>query len=156
MSTSPPTRGASLSNAPTQLRGQRLTTTAFTASCSTCCRSSSTPALSTVSSRAVQPSAGAKKSPSRGVSIALLGESAACSWHCMAASSKNLRCKRLSQALHFSWYLSQQNRASWYRFSAEPGVEDCSGIWDHLSKAFQLSGHIFLQKPFGGCWVLPW
>jgi len=117
MPTSPPKRGTSLSNAPTQLRGQRLTNTAFTASCSTCCRSSSTPALCTVSTRAVQPSAGAEKSPSRGDSIALKGESAACPLHGMAASSKHLRCKRLSLALHI--LLAP--------FLNRIGVEECSG-----------------------------
>ena len=136
MPTSPPKRGASLSNAPTQLRGQRLTNTAFTASCSTCCRSSSTPALCTVSTRAVQPSAGAEKSPSRGDSIALKGESAACPLHGMAASSKNLRCELLSLALHIllAPFLNRIGRGR--------------VLWDRLSKVFQ-------GMSFGGCGVLP-
>ena len=117
MPTSPPKRGARSSYAPTQLRDELLTCTALTASFSTCCRSSSTPALCTVSTRAVQPSAGAEKSPSRGDSAALKGESATRPLHSMVASSKNLRCKLLSLALHI--LLAP--------FLNRIGVEECSG-----------------------------
>ena len=137
MPTSPPEWGVNFSNARTQLRGQRLTNTAFTACFSTCCRSSSTPALCTVSSRAVQPIAGAEKPPSRGASAALNGESAARPLHGMATLSKNLRSKRWSLALRIllAPFLNRIGRGR--------------VLWDRLSNVFQ-------GVSFGGCGVLPW